>query len=50
VSRVYTDLAVVDITPDGFQAVDWVADLSFEMLQSMTGAPLMPPTNIRRPL
>jgi 3-oxoadipate CoA-transferase beta subunit len=40
VSRIYTDLAVIDVTVDGFVAVDVIADLSFEKLTEMTGAPI----------
>lgn len=43
VSRVYTDLAVIDITPTGFQAIDWVQGLSFDDLAQLTAAPLAPP-------
>ena len=40
VNRVYTGLAVVDITPDGFVAVEVLDGLSREELQAQTGAPL----------
>ena len=40
VSRVYTDLAVIDITPNGFKAVEWVAGLGFDELCSLTVTPL----------
>ena len=40
VSRVYTDLAVIDITTSGLQVVDIVDDLSFEQLQTLSGVPL----------
>jgi len=40
VSRVYTDLAVVDVTPAGLVAIDWVDGLSFDQLCAVTGAPL----------
>lgn len=43
VSRVYTDLAVIDITPAGFVAVEWVDGLSFDELAERTGAPLSRP-------
>jgi 3-oxoadipate CoA-transferase beta subunit len=39
-SRVYTDLAVIDVTPRGFVVIDTVPDLSFEELQERTDAPL----------
>ena len=39
-SRVYTDLAVIDVTPRGFAVIDTVPGLSFEELQARTDAPL----------
>jgi len=39
-SRVYTDLAVIDVTPRGFVVIDTVPGLSFEELQERTDAPL----------
>ena len=41
VSRIYTDLAVIDITPAGLRLVDKVDGLSFDELQRVTGAPLL---------
>jgi 3-oxoadipate CoA-transferase beta subunit len=41
VSRLYTDLAVIDVTLDGLQVVDLVEGLSFDELQRLTGAPLL---------
>jgi 3-oxoadipate CoA-transferase beta subunit len=40
VARIYTDLAVVDVTPAGLVAREWVDGLSFDELQALTGAPL----------
>ncbi|SDE56667.1 3-oxoacid CoA-transferase subunit B [Belnapia rosea] len=40
VSRIYTNLAVLDITPDGLAVVDTVAGLSFDDLQARTEATL----------
>lgn len=40
VARIYTDLAVIDVTPQGLRAVEWVAGLDFEALQQLTAAPL----------
>ncbi len=40
VSRIYSDLAVIDITPTGLQVVDIVDDLSLEELQKVSGVPL----------
>ena len=40
VNRIYTDLAVVDVKPDGLHVVDLVEGLSFEELQRLSGVPL----------
>jgi 3-oxoadipate CoA-transferase beta subunit len=41
VSRVYTDLAVIDVKPDGLHLVEIVAEgLSFDELQRLNGVPL----------
>jgi 3-oxoadipate CoA-transferase beta subunit len=40
VKRIYTDLAVIDVTLEGLVAREWVEGLSFEELASLTGAPL----------
>ena len=40
VKRVYTDLAVVDITPSGMVVREMLGDLSEEDLRARTGAPL----------
>ena len=42
VKRVYTDLAVIDITPRGLVASRTVSGLSFDELQRLTGVPLLP--------
>jgi 3-oxoadipate CoA-transferase beta subunit len=41
VSRIYTDLAVIDITQDGPKVVETCAGLSFDELQRLTGVPLL---------
>jgi len=41
VSRIYTDLAVIDVTPDGPLLIKQVDGMSFEDLQRQTGAPLL---------
>ena len=41
VKRVYTELAVLDITPEGVRVVDCVEGLPFEVLQARTGTPLL---------
>ena len=43
VDRIYTDLAVINITPAGFQTVELAPGVPFEHVQAMTGAPLSPP-------
>jgi len=40
VSRIYTDLAVIDVTPQGLAVIEAVAGLSFEELQRLTGVTL----------
>jgi 3-oxoadipate CoA-transferase, beta subunit len=40
VKRVYTNLAVLDVTGDGFAVRDMVPGLTFEALQDVTDAPL----------
>jgi len=40
VNRIYTDLAVIDVAPDGLRVVEMVEGLSFEDLQRQTAAPL----------
>jgi len=40
VNRIFTDLAVIDVTPAGLALVDMVEGLSFEDLQRVTGVPL----------
>lgn len=40
VNRIYSDLAVIEVTPDGLQVTDLVEGVSREELQSRTGAPL----------
>lgn len=42
VNRIYTDLAVLDVTKQGLQVREIVAGLSFAELQNMTDAPLLP--------
>ena len=41
VSRVYTDLAVLDVTPAGVQVVDLCEGLSAAALQALTAVPLL---------
>jgi 3-oxoadipate CoA-transferase beta subunit len=41
VSRIYTDLAVIDVTPAGLAVREIVDGLAFEELQRLTGVPLL---------
>jgi 3-oxoadipate CoA-transferase beta subunit len=41
VSRIYTDLAVIDVGPAGLIVREWVEGLSFEELCARTAAPLI---------
>lgn len=41
VNRIYTDLAVIDVTPAGLVAVDVVPGLAFDELVRLTGVPLV---------
>ena len=43
VNRIYTDLAVLDVTQDGLRVVEMAPGLTFEELQSATSAPLLAP-------
>jgi len=42
VKRIYTDLAVIEVTPRGLVASRLVPGLSFDELQRLTGVPLLP--------
>ena len=43
VSRIFTDLAVIDVTADGLQAVELIDGLSFDELLQLSGVPIAPP-------
>ena len=43
VSRIYTDLAVVDVTPAGFRVVELAPGITFAQVEEKTGAPILPP-------
>ena len=43
VSRIYTDLAVVDVTADGFRTVELAPGITFDEVERETGAPILPP-------
>ena len=41
VSRIYTDLAVIDVTPQGLKVVEITRGLSHDELQKLSGVPLI---------
>ena len=41
VHRIYTDLAVIDVTPRGLQVIDVADGLGFDELQRLTGVRLL---------
>lgn len=41
VSRIYTDLAVLEVTPEGLKVVEICADIDFDELQKLSGVPLI---------
>ena len=43
VSRIFTDLAVVDVTDKGFRVVELAPGITFEEVRQKTGAPIQPP-------
>jgi 3-oxoadipate CoA-transferase beta subunit len=49
VSRIYTDLAVLDVTPAGLAVREMAEGLSFEELQARTGAALIKPAAGEQP-
>ncbi len=40
VARVYTDLATIDVTPEGLRVIDMAEGLTLAELQALTGVPL----------
>lgn len=49
VSRIFTDMAVIDVTPDGFALVELAEGLTTAEIAEATGAPLViPPHDIPR--
>jgi len=44
VTRIYTDLSVIDVTPSGLRVVDIIEGLAFEELQALTAVPLLRPS------
>ena len=49
VSRIFTDLAVIDVTPRGLAVIDIVPGLAFGELQRLTGVPLSRESLQRQP-
>jgi len=47
IDRIYTDLAVIDVTPHGFQLVELKPGIDFEYVQERTGAEVLPISNER---
>jgi len=43
VSRIYTDLAVIEVTANGFQVVELAPGVTFEEVEGKTGAAILPP-------
>ena len=43
VDRIYTDLAVIDVTPEGFQLVELSPGVDYDYVAERTGAPLLRP-------
>ncbi|AQW67940.1 3-oxoacid CoA-transferase subunit B [Pseudomonas parafulva] len=41
VSRIYTDLAVMDVTPAGLEVVEICAQITFQALQELSGVPVI---------
>ena len=44
VNRIFTDLAVLDVAPEGLRVIEKVGGVSFEELQRLTGVPLIDAT------
>ncbi len=40
VSRIYTDLATIDVTPNGLVVIDMIEGLTLDQLREMSGVPL----------
>ena len=41
VDRIYTDLAVIEVTPEGFRLIELTPGIDFAYVQERTGAPLL---------
>jgi 3-oxoadipate CoA-transferase beta subunit len=42
VNRIYTDLAVIEVTEEGFQLIELSPEIEFEFVKERTAAPLLP--------
>ena len=42
VNRIYTNLAVIEVTAEGFQLIELSPEIDFEYVAERTGAPLLP--------
>ena len=47
VNRIYSDLAIIEVTADGFVVTGLVEGLSLDALQQQTGAPLRASPDLR---
>lgn len=47
VHRIFTNLAVIDVTPAGFLLREHAPDVSVETIRALTGAPLAPAADLR---
>jgi 3-oxoadipate CoA-transferase beta subunit len=47
VSRIFTNLAVVDVTSVGFKVFELAPGVSFDEVERQTGAPILPPDEIK---
>ena len=43
VSRIFTDLAVVDVTPEGFRVIELAPGVTFDEVREKTGTAILPP-------
>jgi acyl CoA:acetate/3-ketoacid CoA transferase beta subunit len=41
VTRIYSDLAVIDVTPQGFRLAELAPGVDFDFVQERTGAPIL---------
>jgi len=49
VNRIYTDLAVLDVTPEGLRVIEMAPELTFDALQAVTSATLLAPESKAEP-